>query len=458
VAAMPSVGRIKQLSVVALAAAFLGVAASSASAATPIWLWACHDPNGQALTELGSQAVPHNADKTCVQQDQTLDTYADGLRTSLPAGRSASSWRFDVPPNVSLQQVKINRRTSELGNGQSYELATSTVTLESRATGQAPFDGAATFSPVAPATDLGDWVRFGVTCATGCSGPAAGDAGADATSVGLQVLDESDPNFAVGGTRSPLTDDMNVDVQATDTGSGLRYATAKLGTLEVTRNFDGNDACTDLTPGEGSIDMSINADCAEVGGVTLPLQTRGALADGDHTLTVTVYDWAGNFLQTTQTITVLNTLPANTPTQTLSIGTSGITQQGGQNNTGGSGGVAGASSQQCRSPRLSVFLAQKPLRVQRSVPVLRSGKRYRFSGRLTCVIDGRRRSAPKRTRIDILNTVGRRTLEKAGTTIRNKGALTVILAYRSSRVITFRFTNSDGQRSQVRIRVRVAKR
>ena len=65
------------------------------------------------------------------------------------------------------------------------------------------------------------------------------------------------------------------------------------------------------------------------------------------------------------------------------------------------------SAQQCRSPRLSVFLAQKPLRVSSGVPVLKTGKRYRFSGRLTCVINGRRRSAPKRTRIDILNTVGK---------------------------------------------------
>ena len=203
--------------------------------------------------------------------------------------------------------------------------------------------------------------------------------------------------------------------------------------------------------------MSMNADCAEVAGLTLGLDTIG-MPDGDYTLTVRVADWAGNVRESTQPITVLNTRPTNTPTQTLSIGTSGIATQGGTNNNGGSGGVAGASSQQCRSPRLSVFLAQKPLRVSRGVPVLKRGKRYRFSGRLTCVVNNRRRSAPKRARIDILNTVGKRTIEKAGTTIKNKGGLSVILAYKSSRLITFRFTNSDGQRSQVRIRVRVARR
>ena len=155
---------------------------------------------------------------------------------------------------------------------------------------------------------------------------------------------------------------------------------------------------------------------------------------------------------------MLNTLPINTPTQTLSIGTSGITTQGGQNGSGDSGGVGGASAQQCRSPRLSVFLDQKPLRVSRGVPVLRANKRYRFTGRLTCVINGRRRSAPKRTRIDVFNTVGKRTIEKPGVTIGSKGRLRLIVAYRSSRLITFRFINSDGQRAQVRIRVRVAKR
>ena len=202
--------------------------------------------------------------------------------------------------------------------------------------------------------------------------------------------------------------------------------------------------------------MSINADCAEVAALKLGLDTVN-VPDGDYTLTVKVADWAGNVRESTQPITVLNTRPINTPTQTLSIGTTGIRRRATTNN-GGSGGVAGASAQQCRSPRLSVFLAQKPLRVSRSTPVLKRGKRYRFSGRLTCVVNNRRRSAPKRTRIDILNTVGKQTMEKAGTTIKNSGSLSVILAYKSSRLITFRFTNSDGQRSQVRIRVRVARR
>ena len=105
-----------------------------------------------------------------------------------------------------------------------------------------------------------------------------------------------------------------------------------------------------------------------------------------------------------------------------------------------------------------MILAQKPLRVSKGRPVLRAIARYRFTGRLTCVINGRRRSAPKRARIDLLNTIGKRTIEKSGSTVRTKGAFQIILAYPSSRLLTFRFTNSDGQRSQVRIRVVVQKK
>ena len=41
------------------------------------------------------------------------------------------------------------------------------------------------------------------------------------------------------------------------------------------------------------------------------------------------------------------------------------------------------------------------------------------------------------------------------TTVGSKGRLSIILSYPSSRTIIFRFTNSDGKRSQVSIRVKV---
>ena len=72
------------------------------------------------------------------------------------------------------------------------------------------------------------------------------------------------------------------------------------------------------------------------------------------------------------------------PTQTLSIGSSAtsdpVPQPNVKPNQNGSQGNAATA---CRSPRLSVSLGQKPLRVSKSVAVLQYGKRYRFEGRLT---------------------------------------------------------------------------
>ena len=100
-----------------------------------------------------------------------------------------------------------------------------------------------------------------------------------------------------------------------------------------------------------------------------------------------------------------------------------------------------------------MVLAQKPLRVSKGRPVLRANKRYRFTGRLTCVVNGNRRLGAQARSHRPAQHGRQETIEKSGTTVRAKGAFQIILAYPSSRLITFRFTNSDGQRSQVRIRV-----
>ena len=53
-AVMPSVGWIKQLSVLGVAAALLGVAAPRASAQNDVWLWACHNAAGTPVSLGGS--------------------------------------------------------------------------------------------------------------------------------------------------------------------------------------------------------------------------------------------------------------------------------------------------------------------------------------------------------------------------------------------------------------------
>ena len=137
-----------------------------------------------------------------------------------------------------------------------------------------------------------------------------------------------------------------------------------------------------------------------------------------------------------------------TNVQKLNIGTTRHDDAARASNpsTNSNGGVAGAqASQVCNSPRLSFTLVQKPMRDLQRRPVLQYGKRYRFNGRLTCVINGKRVSAPKRTRVDILNKVGKKTYRRPGRRSRDKGRLTIILTYPSSRTLTFRFTNADGQ-------------
>jgi hypothetical protein len=491
---MPSVGRIKKLSAlgVAAAAAF-GVSASSASA-NDVWLWACHGPQGQAL---GSGPFKVSEIFTGAGFPGGIFSYGDecadgaaeglgggGLTAALseragdpPAnqavqGQAEASLRLDVPPGLKLQAVKILRQTrgfsteeADSGNPQEYSLTTAGGTLERVSladevrgdkNGEAEF--AVTGGPAA-----GDWLKIAVKCATGSPStpcPASDPVEVDVSRVGLKVSDTSKPKAAVGGTQSPASGDMKLNIPASDDGSGLKEVVVNFGNLPAKVVRFGGTNCEELSPGDNTVDLRLDANCTTFDqSAQVTINTR-EVPDGDYDLRVRVYDWAGNVHEEpVRRIQVLNNPPRGQSSQTLNIGTSGVADpnQGGAPAPSG-GDVLGASTQRCNSPRLSMFLSQKPLRVRRGVPVLKAGKRYRFNGRLTCVINGRRVSAPKRARVDIFNRVGNRTLEKAGTTVRNRGNLTVILAYKTSRVITFRFTNTDGRSSTVRIRVIVARR
>jgi hypothetical protein len=467
---MPSIGRIKQVSVVGIAAAVLGVTASSASAAD-VWVWACHGPSGQALPNLGSRSTP-NPQAGCSADGGGV---ADGLQVR-QTGAGGASRTFGVPFDTTLQEVRISRQTS-LVAGQQYVLRSidsPATEFERRDGSQEPLSGEASFPASLGST--GGTLEAAVSCmAGGCTPPESGS-GVDIGAVAMRLTDAVDPTGVVGGWRSPAAGTINLDVQASDVGIGLRDARAFLDgqphgpAVRFTAKEAADQTCDELSPESPQIDLPYGAvsqndsaggpvGCVKRGSVTLPVDTT-TVGDGkEHVITVMVSDWSGREVEIASLPTeVLNRVNLGSPTQTLNIGTSGITQQPNTGGSGGSGGVAGATSTACRSPRLSMFLAQKPMRVSRRVPVLQRGKRYRFNGRLTCVINGKRRSAPKRTRVDILNTIGRKTFEKAGTTTRDQGRLTVILAYKTSRLLTFRFTNSDGQRSQVRIRVKVARK
>ncbi len=75
------------------------------------------------------------------------------------------------------------------------------------------------------------------------------------------------------------------------------------------------------------------------------------------------------------------------------------------------------------------------------------------------MVNGRRISAPKRTKLQLLNKVGKKTVTKTGPRIADKGRFKISLKYpRGSRTLIFRFTNSTGQRSQVSIKIKTEKK
>jgi hypothetical protein len=110
----------------------------------------------------------------------------------------------------------------------------------------------------------------------------------------------------------------------------------------------------------------------------------------------------------------------------------------------------------CASPRLSMFLAQDPLRFRRGVPVLAENRRYRFLGTLTCRVDGRRRAAPRGTEVRVLHRTARRLMIKPSLAVRGGGRISARLAFRGRRVVIFRVRSEAGKYVSVRIRIRTA--
>jgi hypothetical protein len=447
---MPSFSRIKQLSVLGVAAATLGVTAGGASAApNDVWVWACHGPSGQ---ELGNVFGSNNFTAYGVGCDAAGDVVAGGLRGELPSNGAAN---LTVPPGTQLTAVRLQRQFTGAPNV-TYTATALGSSLESF-TQDAPAEDKTI--PVNPGTQVSGNVGLRLECVTPSACPSPTGAALDVSSVAMKVSDTDAPHVAVGGYQSPADKDLKLDFAGTDIGTGLRTAEAWITGQGVARaDFPGTN-CRDLTPNDATVDMPLDAKCAFAEHAYLTVPVTG-LTNGDgYTLNYRVTDWAGNEYTESKPLSINVNPYLGTNSQTLSIGTSGTTTpNANNNNNGGSGGVAGASAQSCRSPRLSFSLSNKPMRISKGVPVLQYGKRYRFNGRLTCVINGKRKSAPKRARVDILNKVGKKTIEKAGTTVRDKGRLTVILSYKSSRSISFRFTNSDGQRSTVTIKIKVEKK
>ncbi|WP_028060064.1 Ig-like domain-containing protein [Candidatus Solirubrobacter pratensis] len=412
-----------------------GLAAASSASANDVVLWACHGPTGKALG-----AGPFGG-----AAEYGTGCGVDG--TALAAGGVFSqSFGLVVRPGVVLKRVSLLRGASGLDTENRYS-----ATYEG-----AEFDGSSTdvsgavSAPIADTGNLkGGFVKFATTRA---------GTGVSVQRVGLTVADTTPP-AGTGGIANHTNGSVAVAVWINDTGVGLDHADLYVDDAY----YDGirfSDNCADMTPGDGVVDLPIENSCPAHVERSIDLDTS-RFADGEHRVTVKVYDAAGNATDYIRNaVTEIGNHPnLGSNTATLSIGSGNAAgQNGSAGSGGGTGGVAGASATSCASPKLSMELSQKPLKISKGVPVLKYGKRYRFRGHLTCVVKGKRHSAPVKTPIELFNTIGKKTYRKSGATVRSKGAITLVLAYKSSRTLVFRYTNADGRRSQVKLKVKVTRR
>ena len=257
------------------------------------------------------------------------------------------------------------------------------------------------------------------------------------------VVDVDAPTGAVGGVRSQAAGVLTLSVLAVDNGLGLSRAAAALDGAPLADAPFGDGTCVEAP------DEAAGTGCPSVSTATLEVPTTG-VADGPHELTVTVRDAAGNVATLVrQTVTVANTPPKNTSTVTINVGSGKIRAPSGSNP---GGGPVGPEEELCAAPRLEVFLASRPLRVRRGLPVLLAGHKYRWRGKLTCRIGGKRRAAPRGTLVQLRSIVRGRVAGTRTLKVGRRGKLSVRLALRSSRVLVFRFV---GENAVVRVRLRV---
>ena len=238
---------------------------------------------------------------------------------------------------------------------------------------------------------------------------------------------------------------LSLTIDASDTGSGLTSAQASI---------DGNTA---------SVSLCSTPPCPQaVSNIPLSIDVGTA---GSHMLLVTVTDAVGNTGTLLEApIEVLDRVPLGSNTVTVGIT---ATHEGPPVEPPEEPAHKHPRKEPpprvppiCPSPMLEMHLAYKPLGyTRRGVPVLRRDRRYRFTGRLTCLHGRHRVSAPEGTPVRVLYKVGRR-ISMAGhdTMLVRKGRLSTMLELKSARTIIFRYSQAGGEDVEVRISAAIALR
>ena len=458
---MPSFGRIKQLSVSGAAARGRLRAVRRAARPRPTRSGSgpATVPTASPLDRPAASSRGSTARRRRVRRRRRHGgDVRDGARTPNAAAPASRGVAFDVPPSVAAQAGR--RRPHDRGFG-----AASVLQLRARSTAVAREPrrrrrAAArrrrqtSDAPVAPATDarrLG--VRFGVDAAPSARSPSARPPASTAPTVARRRVEASTRRAERRGRRqrsSPVGRHARARRPARPTSASASSRARRTSTAPLDARRRRNrrvDDCRDLTPGDADRRPAATTPSARqrrhrpsarrprhVG-----RSTDGRRRRSRSTTAVTVTDWAGNATSADGT-----SRPRSSTTSDLGSPTPDAEHRHERRSTTPSPQRQRTTRQQQRRRRrrgrslplaAPVGLARRRSRCASpsGVPVLQYGKRYRFNGRLTCVVNGKRRSAPKRTRVDMLNKVGKKTVEKAGTTIRRQGPPQVILAYPSSR-------------------------
>ena len=247
------------------------------------------------------------------------------------------------------------------------------------------------------------------------------------------------------GWRDPAAGPLNMVVQAVPDGVRLQNASASLGGELLAIDGFADGTCEVTCPARAFLDVDTTQ-----------------IPDGQRELVVWVTDEQGTQTELLRrTISVENTPPASPCKKkttgecevTVDIGSGSINPQPSPPH----GPVGGDSGASCASPQLAMRLASKPLRYRRGVPVLAAGRTYRYAGRLTCRIDGRRKPAPRGTEVQVRNRLRGWTVSKPSIELREAGVVVARLAYRSSRVVIFRVRAAGGDVVRVRIPIHVVR-
>ena len=320
-------GRWRGAAVAAVVGGLVALGPAAATAAR-YHVYACHSPHGGIAPIdgwVGSTSGPYGfALDNCGGQDTRALTAALDGQIAQPADASGAEWAFTTAPNLTLAAATLYRHYALPGGfgptasyitflaapNPVYDLADVFDSCQASAGCGSRGTGGGVFDPsnyvLAPTSHVGGAsnLYLGVFCggAPGASCPAAAGwaAQADLYAADLTLDDAVAPVASnVGGPLAagvPLTGSANIWFAASDQGSGVYAATMSIDGKPVTTKVldDNGGECRPVgEASDGLRDFLYQVPCRTSTHGDLNLDTS-TLADGTHTLAVTVDDAAGN--------------------------------------------------------------------------------------------------------------------------------------------------------------------